>query len=251
MRIWPALALLTSALVSSAQAGGVALRWDACFGEGTSTFIKSFACNTNAGSEQLVGSFVLPQDMPEVTANEIVVDFLTFDPTSIADGPGPFSWPPIPEWWKFIAAGTCRRTAMRLMASNEPGSDQCPDWAVGQAVSAIGAYTVGERGPWEARMRMGTAVPQAAATSLLAGTEYFSFALTVTHAGTVGVGACAGCSLPIAIMLTAVKVVAQSPMFDVVVQGPVNGTDSNVAFWRPAPVPTHTTTWSALKALYR
>src|SRR5436190_20843571 len=38
---------------------GVALRWNHCFGEGTGAIVRSFACDTNAGLEELVGSFAV------------------------------------------------------------------------------------------------------------------------------------------------------------------------------------------------
>src|SRR5262249_19873423 len=51
-------------------AEGVNLRWDQCFGDGGAQF-RDFACDTNAGSERIVGSFALATDMPNVSGLEL------------------------------------------------------------------------------------------------------------------------------------------------------------------------------------
>jgi hypothetical protein len=232
-----------------AQIPGLALRWDSCFSDGASHSSKTFACDTNAGSERLVGTFsIFDLVMENVTGNEIVVDLQT-GPFFITDPPPPAGIP-IPEWWKFVSAGNCRRTSLTMAVSADPDLEVCPDWAAGQAVGGIGAYTLDSRGPGSARIIMATAVPPSNAATLFAGIQYFSFSLTIRHDKTVGAGACGGCDVPIFLIFNRIHVVTPVPASDEFISGPINGSDADVAVWTPLPVPTRRTSWGAVKSLF-
>jgi len=47
------------------EPGNVQLRWDACYADGGSDF-KTFACNTNSGSEVLVVTATPGVDLPQL-----------------------------------------------------------------------------------------------------------------------------------------------------------------------------------------
>jgi hypothetical protein len=230
---------------------GVALSWSHCFGEGTGTANRAFACDTNAGVEELVGSFVLGADMANVSGNEIVINVSTAYPYAYADMPGPPSGPPLPEWWKFMNAGTCRQAALTVMFAADPANVTCQDWGQGQQVGLLGAYQIDFLGPGTARILIGESVPPASLQTLHAGIEYYSFTLRISHAKTVGTGACAGCGTPVFLALNRVRVATPTGTDDRVMSGPVDGCCSDLVSWNVAPVPTRSSSWGAVKALYR
>src|SRR5690349_16915507 len=88
------LALALAAPAYAVQQQGVALRWDNCFGDWGSG-IKSFACDTNIGSERLVLSYTLDHDKSDISGLELVLD-VVYDDVSV------------PSWWMFRNAGSCR-----------------------------------------------------------------------------------------------------------------------------------------------
>lgn len=246
LSLWCLALLLSVASTVNAQGSqGVALRWNACFGEGTGLLARNFACNTNAGREVLVGSFKLSEEMTFVAGNEIVVDLTTGKPYVPSQGG------PLPEWWKFRSPGTCRQSALSVGFFTESESEACRDWAGGQAVGLIGDYRIEQSGPGTARLVMASAIARENAPDLIAGTEYFSFMMLIRHDKTVGAGACAGCDTPLAIVLNSIKLIWSAPGNDRVIAGPLNGTDSHLAFWQSAVVPTHKSSWGAVKSLFR
>src|SRR5262245_62880309 len=96
-----ASALLAVAPVTSARAGDeLYLRWDNCFGDG-GAYNKVFACDTNSGSETLVGSFRLAATTDSVAGLEINVDLAALGPA-------------IPDWWSMRQSSPagCRPTSL-------------------------------------------------------------------------------------------------------------------------------------------
>jgi hypothetical protein len=233
-----------------AQHPGVALRWSHCYGEGTGLLTRSFACDTNQGSEVLVGSFSLASDVPDASGNEIVVDLYDYFTDYFTPLPGTPT--PLPEWWKFRNVGTCRQTALGLSLVADPANAVCQDWGQGEQVGAIGAYTIESTlGTGRARIVMAVAVPPTSLRSLVAGVEYFSFNLVIRHDKTVGTGACAGCGAFMYITLSSVRVTTSDPYTFYQLSGPLNGADSDFVTWNQLPVPTRATSWGAVKSLFR
>ena len=67
------LVLLTSrARATAVSPAGVNLRWDACYGDG-GAWNKNFACDTNIGTDRLLGWFELAQDLSQVSGREIYI----------------------------------------------------------------------------------------------------------------------------------------------------------------------------------
>ena len=131
------LALLALASRVHASAG-VNLRWDQCLGDG-GVPNRNFACNTNAGSEALVGSFVLASDFANATGLQVTV--------LLAVGSAPL----LPAWWEFKNAGTCRAASLSY-ATNSTTAVACLDWGIGvPLVGALGGYAIGIVGPNTAR----------------------------------------------------------------------------------------------------
>jgi len=247
------LALTASAALA---APGVNLKWDACFGDGGATN-KAFLCNTNNGTETLVAGFELGADLPQASGLEIVIDLAT-------------AASPLPAWWQFKNAGTCRSGSLNQSVNPPTTALNCSDWAGGTATGAVAAYQVGGYGPNTARILEVTAVPASSLVDLLGGQEYFALETLINNAKTVGTGACAGCTSPACIVCNSIKVatppVSGQPSRDVTLSGPtdVSGT-SNFTTWQgglgvivtgkpsgcPAATATRNRTWSSVKTLYR
>jgi hypothetical protein len=249
------LLALTASIASAAP--GTNLRWLACFGDAGAAN-RNFACNLNTGTEALVGGFELGADLTGTTGIEIVVDVATAGST-------------LPAWWVFSGVGGCRVATPPILVMNPTisvSASACADWAGGAAAGGLAAYQIGTAGPNTARMIGGFAVAAANAANLTGGQEYFGFNALISHAKTVGTGACAGCNIAACIVLNSIKCatppVAGQPSRDVTVSGPTNGTDSNFCTWQggagvnsgrgtgcPAATPTQKTTWQQVKSLYR
>ncbi len=85
-----ASALLAIGLVPAAHAGDeLYLRWDNCLGDG-GTYNTVFACDTNAGTETLGGSFRLGVTTVSIVGLDVIVDLAALG-SAIPDCPGP--WP--------------------------------------------------------------------------------------------------------------------------------------------------------------
>jgi hypothetical protein len=244
-----AMLLSVSASPARAQPAGVALRWDACFGEGTGALNKSFACDTNEGAERLIGSFISATDIPDVTSNEVLLDLFT-------SSGYPWNWPtysvPMPAWWEFKTAGTCRQSSVSMNVIADPTNSVCQDWSQGLAASGF-AFSTQFRGTGTARIVMVSAIPAANAAQIMAGLEYYSLTVVIFHDKTVGTRSCGGCNVPMGIWFNSVKVVSVLRQDNRTLVGPVNGSDAHEVHWQsgPSTVPVRRTAWGAVKALYR
>ena len=253
-------AVLVPLLVAPAFAG-VNLRWDQCFSDG-GVQNKTFACDTNTGSERLVMSFVLDTDMQQVSGNEIILKIQSASAT-------------LPSWWSLKSAGTCRQASLGFSSSVPAGAVNCLDWGGGAESGGIGAYSIGFSGPNTVRVSMAVAVPPTNLSDLVANQEYFSGALTINHAKTVGTGACSGCDQPVCIAIEQLTVTTPVLASNIVVAGGASAPNSEFARWQnsvetnvtfechvmsgcthtftcaDASTPTRSSTWGAVKALYR
>ena len=254
----PLLACLVLAqsvlLASSAGAGTLDLRWDACWGDGGAVN-KSFACDSNDGTSNLIGSFVMPATQQLIVGEEITLDI------AVAGGA-------LPAWWQFVNAGSCRENSLGIWLF-PPNGARCQDWLHFQAAGGITSYSADHFGPGSARLQAIAYAPGLNA-DLFAGTEYFSFWLLLPHARSVGAGACAGCELGACLALTSIKLLRADPDPGVVLtvdDADPAASDDRLATWQggagvyfPNPVgghncygatPTRRSTWGAVKSLYR
>jgi hypothetical protein len=251
--------ILAAALVATSASAytfgpwGCNLRWDHCYGDG-GVQNRNFACDTNSGSETLVGSFVPAWDIANVSGLEIVMDLASASTS-------------LPAWWELKNAGTCRQLSLGMnLVPVAPTVTACPDWGQGNTAGGIGAYRIGSRGPNSVRMVAAVAVPQSVLQFLSAGHEYFGFNLTINHAKTVGIGNCAGCTTPVCMVFNSVMMTTPTQSLNRWLTGPANQTDSNFTTWQgggvpvgpngsapgcPSATPTLRQTWGALKSLYR
>jgi len=235
-----ALLVLTATVASAAV--GVNLRWTNCFGDaGVSQ--RAFACNSNTGSNVLAASLELASDLPQGAAVQVKIDLAT-------------SGASLPDWWKFFNAGNCRLTA--LSAAAQDGTN-CPDWALGLASISIAGYNEGAvGGPNTAEINIANAVSLNQVQDLVAGQEYGVVRLTISNTKTVGTGSCAGCTDAACIIVQSVDVLSavDNGALHILLDGPANGTDSNVVTWQsatecPAGNGTQNVTWGQIRALMR
>ena len=243
------LLLAMSATIASAGPG-VGLRWTNCLSD-AGTLNRVFACNSNTGSNVLVGTFELGADLLTTSGEEIVIDLASAST-------------PLPAWWAFKNAGTCRTGALAMSSAPPVTAANCVDWAGGLATAGIGAYNIGARGANTARIVAASAVPPSGLQDLFSATEYFSFTLSINNTKTVGTGNCAGCLDPVCIVFNSLNMTTPILANNVKLTGPSNGTDSNYCTWQggagvvtpggsgcPAATPTKNATWSQVKSLYR
>jgi|KBSSwiStaDraftv2_1062776.scaffolds.fasta_scaffold32212_1 hypothetical protein len=259
------VALVTLALASPAFAAttppGVNIRWDNCFDDG-GLMNKTFACNTNAGQEQLVVSLVLAEPMLDVSGQEIVVDIRSASAT-------------LPAWWAFKNAGTCRLNSLAFTVGAVGSEVNCTEWSGGQAVGGIGAYQIGSPGPNGALLKAAVAVPSTALAALDPGVEYISGRLRINNLKTTGTGACAGCTEPVCIYLTSINVTSPVLGNNVRLTTGANDVASQIVTWQDGlvrnlasncglvgcfptfdcvlapPTSARNSTWGAVKSLYR
>ena len=243
--------LLLALSASVAAAAGVGLRWSACLSDG-GLINRAFACNSNAGTNTLVGTFQTnAAGLDQVSGNEVVIDLAS-------------ATNPLPAWWLMKNAGTCRQAALTMNFVAPATAVNCTDWAIGAAAGGIGAYNVGLRGPNTARIVAALAVAPDNLQNLTGGQEYFSFNVNISNAKTAGTGNCAGCQDPVCIVFNSINLTTPILANNVLLSGASNGTDGNFCTWQgggspvvgpisgcPQATPTHNKTWSQVKALYR
>ena len=246
-----ALAALVLALSTSAHAGPLNMRWGACFGDG-GTFNRNFACDTNTGFDELVGSFLLPGPVTGVVQTEAVVNFA-------------FAGSSIPAWWQFSSSGTCRPTAMSVFTGPPATASSCVDFSDGGRNTLV---TYGQSfGANFARLYVLSPTGPGGPWDLVGGQEYFILTVRINHTRTVGAGSCTGCSLGACMGLVGVNLIREAPNYTIHIspswpneqlaawQGAAGIGIPNYGgtgqFYCPGATPTHRSTWGDVKALYR
>jgi hypothetical protein len=223
------------------------MRWNKCFSEiGTATN-QNFACDSDAGSHLLVGSFYPPTAVNQVTRVSAQIDMAS---SSAA----------LPAWWQF---SSCRTGSLGVNATADPLNLACEDWSVGLASASVTSFTVNTHGANTARISLTATVPGASAQNLTAFLDYFAFNVSLNNLNTVSGSACAGCATPVCIVLNQLSVVHSGPA-PMILTTPANGVDSHYVTWQgsgapvvgavtgcPAATPTRNTSWGAVKSLYR
>jgi hypothetical protein len=229
----------------------VNLRWDRCYADG-GAWNRTFACDTNSGSEQLVGSFEVVQALALVVTVDLTVDLHSASAV-------------LPAWWRVRDFGSCRLGALTVDSDAPPTSSACLDWTPEFTSTSISAYLVNDQDLSHARLFATVALRSIDAAGLDPGQEYFLFRILVSNQKTIGSGSCAGCDVPVCLFLTRISLQRQG--FNVpaihLTQG-ANGPESQYATWQEPdpsdpqavcgaglPVASRRSTWGAVKSLYR
>jgi len=175
------LALLLTPGLSLAQPNvSMNLSWDRCAGDGR-IVDRTFACDTNTGQDEFVGSVVFLDGVER----DSLVDIVAFvDVTPAA--------PILPNWWSTYSNG-CRLNALVPDWSGLSGASQCMPWfGDGTPLGVAGILSYYDR----IVLQLVWALPSGQFASLAPGQEYSLFRIRLTHAKSTGTGACAGCTVP-------------------------------------------------------
>ena len=233
------------------------LNWDQCAGDGY-VGDRTFACDTNDGEETLVASLVLHDG-----ARDDVVGFVVYvDVTATSAG--------IPDWWDFTF-GSCHSRALSVTADPVPDTPGCRLVATPLAVSDPQYGT--SQAPNRFFVTVAAAVPSSTPVALEPDVEYRLFAIRIQHAGSTGLGSCAGCTVPACLGIGRVDLehadasqerFAGAGSNSVTWQGgyvadyptqlhppPYTGPYDNWLDCTLPPVPARNRTWGTIKTLYR
>jgi hypothetical protein len=239
--------LMTSALLALtaglavAGPGGLNLGWLDCTGDPPS-LDRTSLCNSNAGVNTLVGSFMAPSCVNAMSANEMVMDLQSLGGS-------------LPLWWG-LRTGLCRPASLGSSFDFTAGPFTCYDYWQGGAIGALSMEApVGNK----ARIKGVYALPagDSRITGVPEGTEVYSFKANINNAKTTGLGACSGCNVGVCLVLNSIKI--NQPVSE-----PCGGkfvsavAMRNHATWQGgiggdclAATPAKNTTWGSVKALYR
>jgi hypothetical protein len=243
-----AVCLLALAAPASASSG-VDFAWgESCWPDNPVDW-RTFACDTNAGVEYATGSFKPDLDFPDFAGLEAIVD--------INSGSSA-----MPDWWQVWNEGSCRSISLSASADfSGTTSTHCVNLWPGAVVGGIAAYQTqlfpppppyNVPLPNRGRIRLGFAMPSYR-PRLSRTVEYLAFRLAIDHQRTVGDSACAGCAVPLCLLLNQIAAFTDSGIQDV-----VTSTSNNRSLqWNDPPwylchpVPVQNTTWGRMTGLYR
>ncbi len=231
-------ALITAA--HPATAAGINLAWDECGIYGSVGRVSS--CNTNAGTNTMVVSYVPPAGITALVGSVAIIDLTSASPT-------------LPDWWQVMNYGSCRDGALSVSADfSSPAYANCQDYWSGYG-SASAQYVVGYGGdPGAARIVVSGSIPVQFAVPLDPASEYYDFLVHITNQSTVGAGSCAGCDVGVCVVLNEVQL---DPSGRAETQVLTNPQDNYMLTWQggvvgcPLVVPVKNRTWGSIKALYR
>jgi hypothetical protein len=178
---------------SAVQAQGEAhLTWDDCW-VGAGRESRTFSCDTNGGTDELVVAFVLYEATDDFVGTEIVLDMESETPT-------------LPDWWQLWNQGACREAGLSISTdfSNPPHeAGFCTTAWQDVPLGGIGAYQTALyppppplNVPAPNRARLKLAYTTAGAWPLAANVNYSLARIIFSHAKTVGDSTCGGCATP-------------------------------------------------------
>jgi len=231
--VFPLAALLLLAFAAPGWAGGINATWTDC---STGPMTRTFACNSNVGTNDIVASFEPPRNIPDVIGAIGVID-LCLGGVNLA------------PWWQ-LGSGGCRVGALSASAIDLSGQPTCADVWQGQA-GASTDYIVGYSGWDSARILVFVNMSAQVAQPVASGTEYHAFTVRIRNDNTVG--GCAGCNYPACIVLNEIRLITVNSG-DVVITNPLM---SNYLQWQadvpncPFIVPVQNRTWGQVKTMYR
>ena len=226
-------------------AGGLNLGWVNCPTGVGYTLTRTSLCSSNSGINTMVGSFVAPGGIDQMSANEVVIDLQT-------------SGALLADWWR-MGTGRCRPTALGYSFDFTGGPIDCYDYWQGGAIGALQEDPPGTNN--RARIKGVFALPagDSRITSVPVDLEVYSFKLNINNSKTAGLGACAGCNAEACIVLNEIKANQPPPLTTVSIANPAASahviwqawTDPNPSNACPLVTPTRKQTWGSIKSLYR
>jgi hypothetical protein len=234
----------------------VNLSWNDCGLAGQQTV--DFACDANSGQAfMLFGSFRPPVAIPDFCAVSATIAVIPsgVNPTAVQ----------LSDWWKF-GSSTCRGTsALSAHFDFTSGPFTCTDPWLGLAVGFM-SYEIALPDSNGARIRIMAALGEGG-VPVDPGTEYYAFRLNLARSKSSSTGACAGCDVPVCLLVEEMKLFPRSS--PEILETP---TFESAAYWHPAylyiwddfenhqggigcapdrPTIAQRSTWGRVKSLYR
>ena len=249
MRCRTAPAVLLSVLAalvlttSHVHAAGFDLRWNSCAADG-GVSNQDFACDTDEGTHKMVAAFTLAQPLTNMFRFDAVIDIIVADHAVV------------PPLWEIFG---CHSFGLQADATADPLAVNCDDFGAGAGAAVISTMNSdGTIAPADAashRRILAVGGVNPPGVTLDADQEYFLFNLVLDHTSTTGPEACAGCSMPVCIVLNEIRLTTTTPSETTLTEASTPGL--NFATWQQGTgadcmaVPVKHTTWSRVKGMYR
>jgi hypothetical protein len=259
------LACSTGAARAQANPPSTNLSWDHCAADGRIAD-RTFTCDTNTGSETIVLSMVLHDS----TRTGVVAWQAMLDVTPVTQA--------VPAWWG-LGQGMCRSSAYQFLADWSGVAlppTTCWPWYGSNLASGVVQFTFDATDRFHVGIAAGLYDPATTSSTLLDGQEYALCRIRITHAKSVGTGACEGCTVPACIGVSQLELQYFGRPTDYFAGAGANSvtwqggyvasypTHSGAPCSHPSlcpyanqlqcttpPVPAHGRTWGVIKALYR
>ena len=213
--------LVLSAAAPVHGAASAHLDWSDCGASGTT--LRTFACDTNSGSERMVVSFVPPDGITAFYAIEARLQLMPVDGGQ-------------PAWWQ-LATGGCRTGALSASFSFASLSG-CEDPFEFAGVGGASASTVT---PGEFQM-VGARNPDTA-SPLDSTLQYYAGIIVIQHSKSTGTGACAGCEVPRGIFLKSLALLSTGARYDYDLDSRATGVLPAYVNWQCEGEPTFEYDW--------
>jgi hypothetical protein len=223
----PALSAALQVMVAAtALAAGGNIGWGACGPSGPRE--KSFACDTNAGRDTFVVSFVSPSDEAQVMGVECRVRVRTTDFLA-----------PLPYWWQ-LQSGGCRSgsVGIEFTAGASSSCQQIPATIQGWNYSPIQV-------PGQAQLTV-LAGPGGSGVSISSGVEYFVFRAIIDHGKTASPDSCGECWRPMTLQLEYVYLDETSRRVEL-----TSPDRQGTITWQSGVVSAIPRSWGQIKSLFR
>jgi hypothetical protein len=242
-----AVALSGVAQAQVTNAVGLNLSWGDCGANGVVN--EDFACDTNAGTHMMVGSFITPAGVTALTGQQGVLDMIVASST-------------MPAWWTFGSAPNCRAATSFSGAypgGSVPGS--CGSYfgdnaAQGAHVHDYPSPAQGGSLPQTMRIRTVAAIDAGLAGPVAEGSEQYAMSFTINNQRTVGATVCADCLLPACFVFNSLIITQPVGVGDFLISG-ATVTGRDFVTWQGGSganctlVPVKNSTWGQIKSLYR
>lgn len=235
--------------------GGLNLSWDDCGSAGVAA--KTFACDTNTGSNLLVASAQIPAAVDSACGFLLTID--VHFPNGIQ-----------PDWWKIDSPFSDEqgeqpcRDSLALVTEDVPSSGMCESFfpPFGPRGSLYELRRLLGYGGDRSQIRIEGYVPYESVRQTPShSTEYYLVGIRINHSKTVGLDACPGCVDAACMVLNEVKFIrgncAGGPFSssEVFVNAPLA---RNFITWQSEALPNcvastfaKRSTWGRLRSLYR
>ena len=176
-----------TAAFPAALPSGLNLSWGDAPSRGSS--IRFNACNSNAGADTLIVSFVSPDTLSAFSGVE-------FSIMAQAEADS------LPPWWRLASnsQGGCGR-ALGATVDFAGGPFSCRDPWSSTSAGAAAVELYPDSVPNRARIRGVAARPPTQLGQIIPGIEYYAMKLVLDHQNTVGAAVCTGCRVPVCLTL--------------------------------------------------